>query len=229
MLLFNTDLLLNDPFAFFVWFATVAFALVIGISVHEFSHAAAANLQGDDTAKRLGRLTLNPLAHLHPTGTILLVVAGFGFGRPVPVNPSRLRSGRRGMALVSVAGPASNVVLAIVFAALLQSGLVDMIDPSRQTLQSADIGAWATNTAEFAVRLNLLLALFNLLPVYPLDGGGILAGLAPQAALPLVGKLQKLGPPVLLTVLALTLVTDINILGPIFAPVNALADRLIGT
>jgi Zn-dependent protease len=229
MLLFNTDLLLDDPFAFFVLFAAVAFALVIGISVHEFSHAAAANLQGDDTAKRLGRLTLNPLAHLHPTGTILLVVAGFGFGRPVPVNPFRLRSGRRGMAMVSAAGPASNVVLAIVFAGLFQSGLIDTNELSPQALHPDDIAAWVTLTTIYAVHLNLLLAMFNLLPVYPLDGGGILAGLAPQAALPLVGKLQKLGPPVLLTVLALTLVTDINVLGPLFGPVNALADRLIGT
>jgi Zn-dependent protease len=180
------------------------------------------------TATRLGRLTLNPLAHLHPTGTILLLVAGFGFGRPVPVNPYRLRSGRLGMAMVSAAGPASNVVLAIVIAGLFQSGLIDPGDLTRRALESADIGAWATITATFAVRLNLLLAMFNLLPVYPLDGGGILAGIAPRAALPLVGKLQRVGPPVLLTVVALTLVTDINVLGPIFAPVNALADRMIG-
>jgi Zn-dependent protease len=228
MLLFNTNLLLDDPFAFFVLFAAVGLALVIGISVHEFSHAAAANLQGDMTATRLGRLTLNPLAHLHPTGTLLIVVVGVGFGRPVPVNPRNLRSGRLGMAFVSAAGPASNLVLALVISGLFQSGLIDPAGFSRQALQSADLGAWASVTAAYAIRLNLLLAFFNLLPVPPLDGGGILAGIAPRVALPVVSTLQRVGPPLLLIAVLLTLVSDVNVLGPLFTPVNALADRLIG-
>jgi Zn-dependent protease len=228
MLLFNTGLLLDDPFVFFVLLAAMGLALVIGISVHEFSHAAAANLQGDMTATRLGRLTLNPLVHLHPAGTLLIVVAGVGFGRPVPVNPRNLRSGRRGMAFVSAAGPASNLVLAILIAGLFQSGLIDPGGVTRQALQSGDLGAWASLTATHAVRLNLLLAFFNLLPVPPLDGGGILAGIAPRAALPVVSTLQRVGPPLLLMAVLLTLFTPVKVLGPLFTPVNALADRLIG-
>ena len=228
MLLFNTDLLLDDPFVFFALLTAISVALVIGISIHEFSHAAAANLEGDPTAARLGRLTLNPLAHLHPTGTLMLLIAGVGFGRPVPVNVALLRRGRQSLALVSAAGPASNLVLALVFAGLFRLGLVDVGDVSRQALQSVDVGAWATLIATFAVRLNLILAAFNLLPIPPLDGGGILAGVVPGGALPAVRKLQRVGPPLLIAMVLLTMLTDFDVLGVIFEPVYALGDRLMG-
>ena len=123
MLLFNVDWILNDPFGFFLFFSSIAVALVIALTVHEFSHAATANLQGDLTATRLGRLTLNPKAHLDPTGTVMIALIGFGWGRPVPVNPIRLRSGRRGMAIVAAAGPASNIAIAVTLAGMFQIGI----------------------------------------------------------------------------------------------------------
>ena len=229
MLLFNFGFLLDDPFGFFLFFSSIAVALVVAITVHEFSHAAAANLQGDMTATRLGRLTLNPMAHLHPTGTLLLVVAGFGFGRPVPVNPSRLRSGRRGMAFVSAAGPASNVVLAVTFAAFFQIGVLDMGNLPRSPFAAFDPLVWGTITGFFMVQLNLILAAFNLLPVPPLDGGGILAGIVPEGGLPAVRRLQRIGPMVLIVVIfASFAVPGLNPLGAIFGPLRELAFVLVG-
>ena len=228
MLLFNADLLLDDPFAFMVLIVSVLVALLIGITVHEFSHAAAATMRGDFTAQRLGRLTLNPKAHLSPAGTIMLLVVGFGWGKPVPVDMFRLRGGRRALAFVSAAGPASNVVLAFLFAALFQLGVLSIDEISRSGLESFNLRAWASIAGSYAVQLNLILAVFNLLPVPPLDGGGILAGLAPRGALPAVHQFQKIGPMVLLVILVPTYVTDLNILGMVFSPVINLTSVLIG-
>lgn len=228
MLLFNADLLVDDPFAFTVLIVSVVVALLVGITVHEFAHAAAATSRGDFTAQRLGRLTLNPRAHLSPAGSIMLLIVGFGWGKPVPVDLFSLRGGRRALAFVSVAGPASNVALAFAIAGLFQIGLLSVDDISRGALESFSVRAWASIAATYAVQLNLILAVFNLLPVPPLDGGGIIAGIAPRAALPAVQKLQQFGPMVLLAVLLSTYVTDLNILGTIFGPVINLTDVLIG-
>ena len=95
-------------------FVAFLIAVIVGITFHEFSHAAVATLQGDQTARSQGRLTLNPVAHLDPLGSIALLVAGFGWGRPVPITPSRMRNRRFGAVLVGLAGPASNFVLALV-------------------------------------------------------------------------------------------------------------------
>ena len=227
MLLFNSNLLFSDPFRFLVDVVAMSTALLVGITFHEFAHAYAANRQGDLTATRMGRLTLNPKAHLDPAGTLMLLIAGFGWGKPVPVNPYALRSGRRGMAIVSVAGPVANLLLVIAFALLFQLGVLE-VGVSLTALRAFDVTAWVTIIATYSVILNLILAVFNLLPIPPLDGGGILAGIAPRVALPVVSTLQRVGPPLLLIAVLLTLVSDVNVLGPLFTPVNALADRLIG-
>ncbi len=227
MLLFNSDLLFNDPFAFTVLIVSVLLALVTGITVHEFAHAVAATLRGDLTAQRLGRLTLSPKAHLSPAGTVMLLIVGFGWGKPVPVNIFRLRGGRRALAFVSAAGPVSNVALAFMIAALFQIGALSVDEISRDALTSFNLRAWASIAGSYAVQLNLILAVFNLLPVPPLDGGGILAGIAPRGLLPAVRRLEKIGPVVLIAILLSTYITDFNILGTIFAPVIHLSDVLI--
>ncbi len=219
MLLANSDLLFDAPRAFFVWMSAVSAALLIGVTFHEFSHAFAANRQGDLTATRLGRLTLNPKAHLDPAGTVMLFIVGFGWGKPVPVDPRRLRSGRLGMAIVSFAGPAANVVLALAFASLFQSGLLEPSNFNRGSLGAIDVLGWLTLVATLSVLLNLILAVFNLLPVPPLDGGGILAGIAPRALLPTVAKLQLIGPIVLLAVIGVSILTNYSPLRFIFGPV----------
>ena len=228
MLLANSDLLFDDPFAFVVLLVAVGVSLLIGITFHEFAHAYAANRLGDMTATRLGRLTLNPKAHLDPMGTIMLLIAGFGWGKPVPVDPRRLRNGRRGMAVVSLAGPLSNVLLALAFASLFQLGLITHGDFSREALRTFDPLAWATLIATYSVLLNLVLAAFNLLPIAPLDGGGILSGIAPRQWLPAIGRLQRYGPIMLIGIIGLAVLTGVNVLGFLFRPVLKLADILIG-
>ncbi len=228
MLLAFRDVLLDDPFAFFALLVAVAVSLTIGITFHEFAHAFTASRLGDPTAARLGRLTLNPRAHLDPTGTIMLLIAGFGWGRPVPVDPRRLWNGRRGMAIVSAAGPASNVVLALAFALAFQLGIVTSGGGVFiGALKELDPVAWATDIATYSVLLNLVLAAFNLLPIAPLDGGGILTGILPRPWLPAVAKLQRYGPVVLIGIVGLTFLTDINVLGFLFGPVLDLAARLM--
>ena len=144
-------------------------ALVLGITVHEFSHALSADLLGDPTARYQGRLTLNPVAHFDPIGGLMILVSsltgfGFGWGKPVPVNPLRLRLGPRvGMAVTSFAGPFSNILLATLFGAPLR--VMHSLSPLTYAILFT------------AVSTNLALAVFNLLPIYPLDGFSVLRGI----------------------------------------------------
>ena len=226
MLLWNADLLLDDPFSFVVLIVSVAASLLIGITFHEAAHAYTARRLGDATAARLGRITLNPKAHLDPTGTAMLLIAGFGWGKPVPVNPYAL--GRRGVAVVSAAGPASNLLLALAFAALFQLGVLEAGGYSRAALQSLDVRAWLTIIAHYSVLLNLVLAAFNMLPVHPLDGGGVLAGVVPRALLPAVAWLERFGPILLILVIAAQFVGGLRPLSLLFGPVYSLAGVLLG-
>ena len=204
-------------------------ALVISLSVHEFSHAWSAYELGDPTARNNGRLTLNPIAHLDPLGTLMIVfmsISGIGIGwaKPVPVNPRNLQINPRvGMGLTSAAGPFSNLVLAAVFAIPLRLGL------GLPSLVFEFI--WAM------VLVNLSLALFNLIPLPPLDGfsvvQGILGTFRTRWAYEWGDRLDKLvpfGPVILLGLLSLGWFTGFNplswLLGP---PLNALLGLLLGT
>jgi Zn-dependent protease len=144
-------------------------SLVLSISIHEFAHALVAELQGDPTARYMGRLTLNPVAHFEPMGTIMILFSaisgfGFGWGKPVPVNPRNLRSGPRvGMGIVAAAGPLSNVLLAVLFAI-----------PFRLHLSLPGLLGHLLLTV---VWVNIGLAVFNLIPLFPLDGYSVLRGI----------------------------------------------------
>lgn len=165
----------------------VAIMLLIGFPVHEFAHALAAYRLGDGTAKMLGRLSLNPLVHFDPLGGILLAVtfigSGFGFGwaKPTPVNPNNLAGGPRGEAIVAAAGPISNLVLAIAAALplryLLDNPLLWDSIPSLifEVGPSGQIGG----VLHLFVLINILLAIFNLLPIPPLDGSKVLFAVLP--------------------------------------------------
>ena len=161
--------------------------MLLAVTLHEAAHGWVAWRLGDDTAKRLGRVTFNPLKHIDPFGTVLLPAAMlffsggrmmFGFAKPVPVNFGRLRRPRRDMILVAAAGPATNLSLAVI-SGLLAHGLVFL---------SGDLYAWALANLQNALWINLLLCVFNMLPIPPLDGGRVAVGLLPSfLARPLAG------------------------------------------
>ena len=155
--------------------------LLVGLPVHEFSHALAAYRLGDGTAKLFGRLTLNPIAHFDPVGGTLLALTfigsaatgnalGFGWAKPTPVNPMNLEGGRRGEAIVAAAGPVSNLVLAIAGALPLRSSREQ---PARSCRTSAASAA-SIQVLYLFVQINLLLMIFNLIPIPPLDGSKVL-------------------------------------------------------
>lgn len=170
------------------------FTLVVAFTVHELAHAAAAVALGDDTPRYQGRLTLNPLAHLDPWGTLLFLLSGFGWAKPVPVNPYRLRH-RYGMSLVAAAGPASNLLLALAAAAVAHL-----------------LPAWGSRIAFGFVWLNLVLCFFNLLPLPPLDGSRILADLAPNFWHTYIAPLEPYAPAVFLVVVFLLPMLRLDVL-----------------
>lgn len=187
-------------------------ALIIAIVFHEVAHGWVALMLGDPTAKERGRLTLNPIPHVDPIGTLLLpgalAISGlpvFGWARPVPVIKSRLRNPRFGMMAVAAAGPGTNLVLALVGAALLglfaiavtpagadPATLFDLWRAGAPLDMSKPLG-FAAAALNYFIAINLFLALFNLLPVPPFDGSHIVEGLLPQKAARLYDKLRPIG------------------------------------
>ncbi len=157
------------------------FCVVLALSVHELSHGYAAYKMGDDTARLAGRLTLNPLAHIDPIGFLMMLFIGFGWAKPVPINTLRFRNQRKGLAIVSFAGPLSNLIMAFV-ACLLCSLLYALGYAPVLYATFAPLNVLAYTLQLFAL-LNVGLALFNLIPLPPLDGSNILLSfLSPRAA-----------------------------------------------
>lgn len=167
----------------------IGFAIVIvALTIHEAAHAWTADRLGDPTARLLGRVSLNPAVHIDPIGTILLpllaIFSGLpilGWAKPVPVNISRLRHHRRDFMIVAAAGPISNFLQALVVAAIFRA----LYDPSASDLFPAIL--------KDAVSTNLLLAFFNLIPIPPLDGGNVLAGLVPEGAARMLDQVRQFG------------------------------------
>lgn len=155
--------LFSDPLIYLIYLAT----LLMCISIHEFSHAFVADRLGDPTARSLGRVTLNPLAHLDPLGTLMMILFHFGWGKPVPFDPYNLKNPRRDSALIALAGPVSNLILAVV------ASIIFRFVPLQNGYHMAFFLVGL-------ISLNVTLAIFNLLPLHPLDGGKILIGFAPK-------------------------------------------------
>ena len=149
-------LLFSSPLSFVL----ISVGLLLAITIHEFAHAWVANKLGDPTAELMGRVTLNPLAHLDPVGTIALLLIGFGWGKPVPFDPFNLENPRKDSAMIALAGPVSNIILLIILTPIYRMTGLSVLEP--------------------IMYINLVLALFNLIPVYPLDGFKIVGGLLPE-------------------------------------------------
>jgi len=184
--------------------------LIVSLSVHEAAHAWTADRLGDPTARMLGRLTVNPVKHIDIIGTIvfplLAIVSGLpilGWAKPVPVNPNNLREPRRDFAVVAIAGPVSNLLLAMLAAVVLKVMIAGGAGPS-----------FSLMVVSRAVTTNVLLAVFNLLPVPPLDGGNVLAGIVPESAARVIDWLRPYGF-IILYALILT-----GILGDVVYPIQ---------
>jgi Zn-dependent protease len=185
--------------------------LVVGIVLHEAAHATSAYFLGDDTAYRDGRVTLNPAAHLDLLGSIMLLLAGFGWGRPTPVTPSKLRGGIWGPVAVAFAGPASNLLVVAVCAMLY------LLPPFR------DPGSYLFIVLIFVAFANALLFVFNLIPIPPLDGSKVIFPFLPRALSGFVHFMNQYGPQILLgLVLIAIFIPRFSVFNFLLAPVRPL-------
>jgi Zn-dependent protease len=186
-----------SPYALSVW----VLPLVIAITFHEAAHGFVAHMLGDDTAYKLGRVSFNPLRHIDPFGTLMLPALLllshspflFGYAKPVPVNFRRLREPRSGMVLVALAGPVTNILLAL--AAALSFYLVDIIP--------ANASQWFVDNLQNMILINVVLAVFNMMPIPPLDGGRVAVGLLPRPLAVPLSRLEPFGMLILIGILIL--------------------------
>ncbi|PLX99347.1 MAG: site-2 protease family protein [Desulfuromonas sp.] len=196
---------------------------LLAVTVHEVSHGYIADKLGDPTARLLGRLTFNPIKHLDPIGTLAVLFFGFGWAKPVPVNFGNMQQPKKGMIAVALAGPASNLFLAGLFALLLH-GLA-LIPEDRVSTQMTMIVEPISLMAGFGLYINIILAVFNMIPIPPLDGGMVLSGLLPPKQAAFLSKIEPFGFIVLLIVIFYTNIWS-AVLGPIiFAIVGVMAGQ----
>ena len=191
------------PFDFKVLFEAMP-AILFALTFHEYAHAWAAWRLGDPTAQKMGRLSLNPLVHLDPAGTIMLVItvmSGFGLGwaKPVPVDPTYLRNPRKDMVWIALAGPMANLVLAFLLGGIL-------------TYFGSDLGETLSKMVRYGLVINLALAFFNLLPIPPLDGSRVLKGVLPIAQAQRFGQLEMYGPVMLIGLIVVDQILRLGII-----------------
>jgi len=163
--------------------------ILFSLTIHEYAHAYIAHKLGDDTAKSLGRLTLNPLKHLDPIGTILLLLVHFGWAKPVPVDPRNFKDPKKDMLYVAIAGPISNIITAIICAFLLKFIIFNLAS-------TGILGAYSESLIQFLVWMifiGVVLAVFNMLPIPPLDGSRVLYGLLPDHLAYSIKKIETYG------------------------------------
>jgi len=201
-------------------------AVLIAITFHEYCHGRMAYRLGDPTAKEAGRLTLNPLAHLDPIGTLMLLLFRFGWAKPVPVNFNRLNNPKRDMIYVSLAGPIANIAIALIFAFMLRLSyyLIGQITMAQNSsffnILLTTLRGWLI-FLQTGVIINLALAIFNLIPVPPLDGSKILLGFLPYPQAYKFAKLEAYGP-IFLLILVLS-----GIIGKVLFPIVFFLFRLL--
>lgn len=200
------QLLSSSPAVFVLWLL----AIVFGITVHEFGHALAATMLGDPTARDKGRLTLNPVAHIDLFGFLMLLFAGFGWGKPTPFNPYNLRIPRWGPAIVGMAGPAMNLVFVAVF------GLAFRLIANALNLGPEN---YLMTFLVLLIQINVILLVFNLLPIPPLDGSKVLFSILPAHMDEFRARFEQQGPFLLLMLIIADNFLGINIFGRIFGAI----------
>ncbi len=221
MIFRNLDLLSQDPGAFLLYVTLILTALVASFTVHEFSHALVATTLGDDTAKRLGRLSLNPRVHLDPVGSFMILIAGFGWGKPVPVDGRAFGvNALRSMMFVAAAGPISNFLIAFAIIVLFKIGIVE----SPLTLGSFRLLPWDSSPSDIigqflaiALTLNVVLGVFNLIPLAPLDGSNVALGLLPRGLAVSYMRFQPYGPGILMGIIMLDIFANTGIIAGIIS------------
>lgn len=186
-------------------FLMIALAIVYALTIHEFAHALAANYLGDSTAKYSGRLSLNPLVHMEFFGTLMLLFAGFGWGKPVPVNPYSLKWQKWGTAVVSLAGPVSNFISVFLFI-LMFKGLAGFLPLDNLLFVFLS----------YLILINTILGVFNLIPIPPLDGSKVLFAVLPDSMEDFKRKFKVNGPWILIVLIILDNFVGINVFGRIF-------------
>ena len=189
--------------------------ILFALSFHELGHAWTALRFGDPTARDLGRVSLDPRRHLDPIGTLMMFVAGFGWAKPVPVDPSRLKNPLRDGLWIAAAGPFANFLTAIasglVLQALVRTGAIELLPGT--------VGEAVLRMCIFSVHVNLALMAFNLIPIHPLDGAAVLKGLVSPAGAAQLSRLDPVGPILLLGLIVLGRATGQSVIGLYLDPV----------
>jgi Zn-dependent protease len=193
--------LFEQPLIFLAWIV----AIVVSLTIHELAHGLTAKFYGDETAENQGRLTLNPIAHIDWIGFAMLLLVGFGWAKPVMVNPNSLRNRKLGMFMVSLMGPAINFILAIIFGVIL-----------KLVIPYFDWNNLLVNFLMMMVLVNLLLGLFNLLPIPPLDGSNMALAVIPEKFSNFREKYVQYGPIILLGLVLLDSFSPVSIFGSLF-------------
>lgn len=199
-------------------------SLIFSLSFHEFAHAYAAYKLGDNTAAYQGRLTLNPLAHLDPIGSMMLLFIGFGYAKPVPVNPINLKDPRVDMMKIAFAGPLSNLFLCLVSCIIIRFMGQSIFMYSNYTLELSSFGLLLYI---FAI-INMTLAIFNLIPIHPLDGGQIFGGYLDKINPNFSYKLRSDGPKILFAIIIIGYLTGFSLIGIIISPFHELVGIISG-
>jgi Zn-dependent protease len=210
------SLLFSKPDLFLAWIL----AIIFGVTIHEFSHAFAATLQGDRTPKYDGRLTLNPLAHLDFLGFIVLLVAGFGWGKPVGFNPNNIKYKKYGPSLISLAGPFSNFIAVVLFGFALKIILSNGLLGTENMLVIFLVAL---------IQINLVLGLFNLIPIPPLDGSHLLFAVLKPSADNFKQTLERYGPMILLGLIIMDNYLGFSVFSTLFGGVSDFVFNIFGS
>lgn len=206
---------------FFLKLSVMLVPALMAITCHEVSHGYVADKFGDNTARSMGRLTLNPIKHMDIFGTLMVFIVGIGWAKPVPVNFNNLRHPKRDMIWVAAAGPVTNFILAVISAAVLR-GLVAFGDRAPEGAMVQMFISPIALMLAFSIYINLLLAIFNLIPVPPLDGGRVMVGLLPYRQSMALARIEPFG---MIIIIALVFFT--NVFSYVISPVLSMGIQFL--